>query len=710
MRWLRYILIAVLLTAIYFGAARLGLFLQYQYNGVTPLWPAAGIGLALLWLYGWRFAPVIVAGEFCIALWLGQSVWAGIAGGLIQLGEAALAAWLLMRSSVVPAFSRARDVGLFIGFGAVLPAILAGLAGGAELLANGIIASGDYWVSAWTWGLGDALGVLIVAPLIIQWRNGWPFKRRRETAAWAAVMVATLALAFVIMLVVATPRGLFFLLLPLAVVGAVTSGMAGASSVAALLALCVLGLNLSQVDDGFTAAVRMLFVGTAAITAYLLAVLVQERRQADARLLWQATHDVLTGLANRASFDEALKRCAASPGTHLLLYLDLDQFKLLNDSRGHEMGDRFLAGLAADLADVAPAEAVVARLGGDEFGVLLTEADEDTADWLAEALRQTVLDYRYTEDGLTHRVGVSIGATLFGDDDGPAAILSRADIACYAAKREGRNRIHTYRRDDPAMRADHMEIHRVAQLHAALADGHFQLARQLIAPLKENGNGAPPFYEVLLRLTDTDGRVLGPDAFLGVAARYGLMPIIDRWVVERSFQCLASSAVPVRLSINLSGVTLNDPAFLDDVMALQKRYNIDPCSIVFEVTESVAIQHLTRAIDTMNRFVEAGFSFALDDFGNGVASFGYLQELPVSWVKIDGRFIRDINLDPANPIIVESLVKLAAVKNIGCIGEWIETADALAQVKALGVEYGQGFYLHKPETLTSAADFHRSAG
>jgi EAL domain-containing protein (putative c-di-GMP-specific phosphodiesterase class I) len=293
---------------------------------------------------------------------------------------------------------------------------------------------------------------------------------------------------------------------------------------------------------------------------------------------------------------------------------------------------------------------------------------------------------------------VSIGLTLFGAGESPAAILSRADIACYAAKAEGRNRTHAYRRDDPTMQADHLEIQRVAQLHAALADGSFQLVRQLIAPL-DGDTRQPPFYELLLRLADADGRLLAPGGFLDVASRYGLMPIIDRWVMEQSFRYLAATVRPMRLSINLSGLTLNEPRFFDDVVALQERYGIDSADICFEVTESVAIERLTRAVAMMNRLVEAGFSFSLDDFGNGVASFGYLQELPVDFVKIDGRFIRDIQDDPANAVIVESLVKLADVKHIGCIGEWIETREVLEQVKALGVGYGQGYYLHLPEPL-----------
>lgn len=695
--WLDAILIMVM-TGAYIGLSWLGRLFEQVYHGATPFWPGAGLGLALVWSYGRRYAAVVVLGEFGLGLLLSRALTLTLADAAIALGEVLLAAECLTQLAVPARMRRVRDTGIFIALGAIVPSFLAAVAGAINLVVHHQLPFDYYWLGMWRWMLGDATGVLVVTPLIAEWRHGWPFRRWRQAAAWAGVTLATAAAGYGSMAFATLPGTLFFVLVPCVVLGAIVSGMRGATSVSAVLAACAFAFRLHHMPEA-AASQRLLFVATTAITGYLLAAALSERGATERRLRHQAAHDALTGVGNRAALETALAAAVTTAGPHALCYLDLDHFKLLNDSRGHSLGDRFLAGLAVDIQAAVPPRGLVARLGGDEFAVLVPDTDADEQRVLAQSLRAAVQAYTYIDDALIYRVGVSIGCTSFGRGDQPSAALSRADIACYAAKAEGSNHIRSYRASDPEMRADHLEIQRVAQLHAALADGSFRIARQLIAPLQSDTTDTLPYYEILLRLYDTDGTTLSPGPFLDVAIRYGMMPIIDRWVVDKSFRYLASLDEPLRLSINLFGLTLSDPALYNDVMRLRDQYDIDPHLICFEVTEQAAIEHLTRAIAMMNRFIAAGFCFSLDDFGNGVASFGYLQELPVAYVKIDGRFVRDVELDPANPVIIESLVKLAALKKIDCIGEWIENEAILERMRALGVGYGQGFYLHRPEIV-----------
>lgn len=705
LRVLTYLLSLTALTALYVGLARLGMFVGNYYGGAASFWPAAGLGLAVVWLYRWRGVPVVVLGSLLAGLLLHDNGWPTGAHTLIVLAEALIGAWLLTRARVKPSFSTLRDAGLFLGLGVIIPALLAGVASAGTLLTSNLITPDVYWHSAFIWSLGDAMGVLIVTPLIAQWRHGWPFACARDGWAWVAIMAATLILVLGTMHYVDVPQGLFFLFLPMVVLAVIVSGMAGATGIATLLALCVLGLGMNATDSHWT-AVRILFVGTATLTAYVLAVVLEQRRRVEARLRHASQHDCLTGLPNREAFDQHLKSFAQRAGQHVLLCLDLDEFKLINDSRGHEMGDRFLAALAAELASALPPQAILARLGGDEFGVLATYCDESSAHGLAEQLRQTTIDFCYTESGREYRVSTSIGFALFDSRDEPTVVLSRADIACYAAKREGRNHIQQYRGDDAETRANYTEMQHVAELDSALRNGRIVLMRQQIVPLGDVEEGQPEHYEILMRVRDENGRLTPPGAFLAAGTRYGLMPFIDRWVIEQTFKYLSETSQPLDVSINLVAQTLNDPAVYDDVMALKERYGINANAVCFEVTEQLAIQHLTRAIKTMQRFIDAGFRFALDDFGTGVSSFEYLQDLPISSVKIDGRFIRDIDKDPANPIIVESLARLAKIKKIDCIGEWVETGEILSRIRQLGVSYGQGFHLHKPEPIIMPAAQH----
>ncbi|HEX6549354.1 MAG TPA: EAL domain-containing protein, partial [Gammaproteobacteria bacterium] len=428
---------------------------------------------------------------------------------------------------------------------------------------------------------------------------------------------------------------------------------------------------------------------------------ISEAEQLRERLLKEATHDSLTGLRNRAAFDHRLRELTDAPDQgrrFALLYLDLDQFKLINDTRGHEIGDRLLVELTRQLRGAVHHPDVIARLGGDEFGVLLIDTDEERALQLAEILRRTVLDYQFRERELTFNVGVSVGVTFFTAGDRAPEVLSRADIACYIAKESGRNAIHVYRRDDANMLQHHSDLARVSQLQTAMNDGHFRLFGQRIQRLDDKpANGEGRFYEVLLRLME-DGSIVSPSAFLPVAARYGLSTIIDNWVMEESFRLLAHPGLTdARLSINLTPRTIDGPDFRRQLGELSTRYKVTPQRVCFEVTENVAFDNLTRAVETMHQLSSEGYRFALDDFGTGVASFAYLQSIPVHYVKIDGNFVQNFANDPVNPLIIRSLSELARLRGIECIAECVENAQTKHELQKIGVSFGQGYFLHKPE-------------
>ena len=425
---------------------------------------------------------------------------------------------------------------------------------------------------------------------------------------------------------------------------------------------------------------------------------VSEAEHLRERLVFEATHDALTGLRNRAAFDKALRELTAGADRkqrYALLYLDLDQFKLINDTRGHEVGDRLLVELTKRLRGLVHRPDVVARLGGDEFGVLVVDAHEQTVQLLAEELRRSVLDYRFKERDLIFSVGVSIGVTFFQPGERSSDVLSRADIACYIAKGMGRNGIHVYRSDDRTMMQHHSALTRVAQLETAMDEGHFRLYGQRIMPLAAAEEGR--FYEVLLRLNE-GGTILPPSAFLPTAARFGLASRIDHWVVDQAFRFLGEKP-GVRLSINLDPRTLDSPDFRRVVGEMRARHDVHAQNVCFEVTENVALENLTRAVETMHQLTHDGYRFALDDFGSGVASFGYLQKLPVQYVKIDGQFVQDFGGDPVNPLVVRTLSELARMRSIQCIAECVENEATKNQLAKLGVDLGQGFFLHRPEPL-----------
>ena len=437
---------------------------------------------------------------------------------------------------------------------------------------------------------------------------------------------------------------------------------------------------------------------------------VSESRKLREQLSWQASHDALTGLVNRRDFErqlEALVEDAQRAGRHhALLCLDLDQFKVVNDTCGHVAGDEMLRQLAQRLIGGLRESDVLARLGGDEFGVLLQRCSLDRAAAVAEKLRASLADYRFAWQTNTFSVSVSIGiAEIASNGENAASILGSADAACFSAKDQGRNRIQVYRPDDAEMAVRRVEMQWVSRINQAFEKDRLRLYCQAIVPVKERAGAA--HYEVLLRMVDEDGRDVPPLAFIPAAERYNLMPAIDRWVVSHVFAFLAEhfperegGALPL-ISINLSGSTLSDDSFPVFLRAQFDRYSVPAAGICFEITETAAIANLSRAVRFMSELKRIGCRFSLDDFGSGLSSFAYLKNLPVDFLKIDGSFVKDMAKDPIDCAMVEAINKVGHVMGIETIAEFVENDLTLGMLKTIGVDYAQGYGIGRPMPIES---------
>lgn len=432
------------------------------------------------------------------------------------------------------------------------------------------------------------------------------------------------------------------------------------------------------------------------------------------RLSWQASHDALTGLTNRREFERrletALHRLDGTRTQHVLMFLDIDQFKVVNDTCGHEAGDQLLRQISAILQKNVRRSDLVARLGGDEFGVLLPDCGIETAAMLAETLRQSVQDTNFGWNGRLFNTTVSIGAIPVAHAGTTKEdMLRTADMACYMAKEKGRNRIQIHSPSDAELLERFGEMTWVQRIHDALDEQRFCIYAQEILALDDNED-AGIHIEILLRLRDEDGRLVPPASFIPPAERYGLMPLIDRWVVSNAFDLLADGLGNPRTTrlatcaINLSGASFEDENFVEFVREQFALKNIPPTMICFEITETSAISNLASANQFISAMQDLGCRFALDDFGSGMSSFAYLKHLPVDFLKIDGGFVKDMLNDPIDLAMVETINRLGKMLGKRTIAEFVESEEILARLREIGVDYAQGYVIGKPQPFTGLAD------
>jgi diguanylate cyclase (GGDEF)-like protein len=432
---------------------------------------------------------------------------------------------------------------------------------------------------------------------------------------------------------------------------------------------------------------------------------VSEQRRLTERLSYQASHDSLTKLLNRREFEARISEALAAPGgpAGALLFVDLDQFKIINDTSGHRAGDELLVQLAAVMREKLRPGDVLGRLGGDEFGVLLGGLHtRDAAAAAAERLRRTVEAFSFSWEQRIYTTSASIGAVMLGSADSLKELFSCADAACYLAKEEGRNRVHFYSEDDAAVTTRLGEMEWASRLRNAIRDGHLRLDYQELHPFRE-GACEPPHVELLLRLCAEDGREVMPGAFLPAAERYGLMPAVDRWVVETALRNLdrlhPSGAGLATCAINLSGASLEDGGLVQFIEELVRECGVDPGRLLFEITETVAMRDFAASSALIARLRALGCRVALDDFGAGMSSFGYMKNLELDMVKIDGSFVQELASDRMSQSIVRAVTEIGHQQGLKVVAEWVSCPQMVGLLRAMGVDYGQGFALHRPERV-----------
>jgi len=445
------------------------------------------------------------------------------------------------------------------------------------------------------------------------------------------------------------------------------------------------------------------------IGAVLLLHDVTELRGLARQMSYQATHDALTGLANRREFErrleEAIEGGHRGDGQHVLCYLDLDRFKLVNDTSGHLAGDSMLREVAKLLRDAVRDSDTVARLGGDEFGMLLIGCPLEKARQIADDVCRSVGDYRFVWKDRIFNIGVSVGLVEISRESGTLEeLMAAADTACYVAKKQGSGRVAVYSARDEALARHSGEIQWLQRLQGALKDNRFQLYQQVIVPA--HGGDGGPAMEVLIRLRDENGQELPPAEFMRAAERYRLMGLVDRWVVQTTLAALGRGAIVVQpdrsVAINISGQTLGDAQFLEFVVECLDSTGVAPAQICFEIAESAVVANLEHARRFVGVLHGMGCKFALDDFGSGVGSFSNLKNLPLDYLKIDGSFIRNLARDTVNQAMVTAMIKLARTLNFKVIAEQVEDTTALEAARRMGVDYLQGYAIGRPQPLPLA--------
>lgn len=435
---------------------------------------------------------------------------------------------------------------------------------------------------------------------------------------------------------------------------------------------------------------------------------VSHTRSLNKQLSYQASHDLLTGLYNRRKFEEYLEEILIDTREedrhHTLFYLDLDDFKVVNDTCGHVAGDELLKQLPALFNETLRTGDVVARLGGDEFGIILQNCGVQQATLIAEKIREKIKSFRFVWEDRTFEIGVSVGVVGIDADNAEMSfILSSADMACYAAKDAGRNCVHVYEPSDDVITERSGQMHWAARISKALEQHQFMIYQQPIVGISgENSH----HQEILVRMIDENQNVVLPGSFMSAAERYGLMHEIDRWVIREVFQHMGRDdpADPVKgtnrvFFINLSGESINERNLLNYILQEKNKYDVSLENVCFEISENTATSNLSKTAGFIKELKNHNCKFSLDGFGNGLSSFSYLKSMPVDYIKINGDFVKDISNDELDRAMVESILKVARILNLATIAEHVENNENLIALKEIGVDYVQGYYLGRPEAV-----------
>ena len=705
-----------LLTTIYVVAGKLGLRLAFVHASATAVWAPTGIALAALLLRGLGLWPAVLLGAFLVNVTTEVSVATsvGIAAG--NTLEAVVGAYLVNRYARGRfAFERSQDIFRFAALAALGSTSLSATCGVGSLLLGGFLdpaRSGTVWL---TWWLGDAVADLVLAPVIVLWfthpHPRWSTRQALEAAGIALSVVLTGLLVFGGVL----PPGwrnypLNFLCVPVLLWPAFRLGQRESATAALLLAAIAIRGTLRGFGpfarDSPNEALLLLqsFVAVVSLTVVAVGAVVAERRRLEARLLRLADHDPLTDLFSRRRLLDELRLTLAQArryGTHgALLFLDLDEFKSVNDTLGHRAGDRVLAALARRLRGRLRHSDIVARMGGDEFAVLLPHTDSVQGQALASQLLDAIRSQPIESGAEAVAISAAIGIALFPEHGTSAEeLLAHADRAMYQAKRMGGNRSRVYAPDERWQKTIEASFRSHEVLGAALDQGRFLFHGQPILDLRHN---RVPQYELLLRLAGENGELLPPATFLGEAERCGLLPTLERWVVRQAIQLLArdgNGRGDYGISVNLTGRAFEDeelPALIERELATT---GVAPARLVLEMKESAAVAELDQARAFALAMKRLGCRLALDDFGVGMSSLHHLAQLPVDFLKIDGSFVHNVSHSSVERQLVRGVVEMALALDKQTIAESVTDEPTLKVLRDCGVDYAQGYHVGKPCAL-----------
>ena len=448
------------------------------------------------------------------------------------------------------------------------------------------------------------------------------------------------------------------------------------------------------------------------IAIYIAQLVIRETTKKNSEIHFQATHDELTKLVNRKEFNhrlaEAFNTARDNHENHALCFLDLDNFKIVNDSCGHKAGDELLIQLTRIIKNNIRNHDTLARIGGDEFGLLLEGCSLEKAIEIAEGIISLIKNYDFNWQHKKFHVGVSIGLVIIDrDTQSIEKAMSQADTACYAAKDLGRNQVHIHGLDDERVRKIHKELSWVADINSATSDNRFSLYLQTIENLQDEQTSS--MYEVLLRLNDDEGSLISPGSYIPAAERFCLMKDVDYWVIEQTFKQLSNlyksvANCDVCLFINISANSLTNNQFSDFVIQQYKKYNIAHDAVCLEISEARAIKNINQTADVISALRKYNIKFALDDFGAGISSFSYLKNLPVDYLKIEGNIIKNMSHNTADKAMVAAINQIGKVMNIETIAKHVENVFTLNQLKEIGINYAQGFYLNEPKHINKQVE------
>lgn len=715
------------LTALFILGAWLATWFVHGPDQVTLIWPPAGVSIGALILFGrrwWPFIPIAVA---VFHLSLGPVPLAFIPfSALANLLTGWLAAYWIQRRAPQASEQFNMRAGFEFLSASLVTVAIGSLVGAAGLVFAGMVPASDYADAAWRWLLGDMFGVVTVLPSVLigfRWK-GWrfsgplPFRyaSRLEKGIWLIAFVASLgSVAWVARYSGAYALGLAALPFVFVIWSAVRfepPWTAYGTMVIGLYMATLLGLGyagLSPPRDLVSTTILIAFLTMITAAPHVVSAAAHENRATSLRAMRRASIDPLTGLANRPAFEDGVKEAIRrNPDESMAFaYLDIDQFKHVNDTLSHGTGDELLRSLTGALSSVVSGHDLLARLGGDEFALLMRRVDADAALELAQGLRRIVADFRFAHGERLIAPTVSIGLVTFRARDASfSTLLAKADAACYAAKELGGNRVQLVADDSSATNERDNAMDWAMRIGDAIEHGRLKLYAQSIAALKPGPMQHLRHFEILLRIEDPQsGNLLEPGPYIAAAERFRFANRIDRAVVSNAldwFDRNPEHAAQVgMIGINLSGASVGDDDFAQFIESRIAQSRIDPGRLWFEITETCAVRELAQAQRFIRRIRALGCKFALDDFGAGFCSFSYLHSLDVDFFKIDGSFVREIQTSPLALAIVRSIAEIARVMRKQTIAEYTESDAIRRQLFALGVDYAQGFAIDRPAPLES---------